>query len=109
MSGPINQIEMEIDGSFTLEQISDGLIEAEEMKNRNVTAMSVLPDTPQGKHLSKATLVKQPVGVPFPTLVLLKVPAGQLEAVKTAQKPKKFLFSATIWIENKQTEVAAFR
>lgn len=109
MSDTINEIEMEIDGSFTLAQILDGLIEAEEMKNRNVTEMSVLPDGPGGKHLSKAKLVKQPVGVPFPVLVLVKVPSGQLEAVKTAQKPKKFVFIATIWIENEKTDVAAFR
>lgn len=109
MTGSKNQIEMEIDGSFTLAQISDGLIEAEEMKNRNVTAMSVLPDGPDGKHKSSATLVKQPVGVPFPILVLVKVPPGQLEAVKTAQKPRKFLFSGTIWIENKKQDVAGFR
>src|ERR1700686_189281 len=98
MPTPI-QIEMEIDGSFTLDQILNGLIEAEEMKNRNVTSLSVLPDGADGTHKSKAVLVKQPLGVPFPPLVLVKVPAGQLETIKTAQKPKKFLFSATIWIE----------
>ena len=103
------EIEMEIDGSFTLDQIMNGLIEAEQLKNRNVTALSILPDDPDGKHKSLAKLVKQPVGVPFPPLVLVKVPQGQLEPIKTAQKPKKFLFSATIWVENKKTNVAAFR
>jgi hypothetical protein len=42
-------------------------------------------------------------------LVLVAVPAGKLEDVKKAQKPNTFILSATIWIENKQTEVAAFR
>jgi hypothetical protein len=105
------EIKMEIPGSFTLDQILFGLIEAEEMKNRNVTEMKVLPDGPDG-HRSEATLVKQPVGVPFPQLLLVKVPsAGKLPSIIAAQlaDSKKHLFDATIFVENEKTRIAAFR
>jgi hypothetical protein len=101
----LNQIELEIPGSFTLDEILNGLIEVEELRNRNLTALAMLPDGPDGEHLNSATLVKQPVGVPFPVLLLVAVPAGGVPP----PPGKKHLFDATIWVENKQTKVAAFR
>jgi len=102
MSTPINEIEMEIDGSFTIDQISNGLAEAEQLKNRKVTALSVLPDGPDGKHRSAAKLVKQPLGVPFP----------QVKVVKASDSPpagKTLLFKSNIWVQNAKTDVAAYR
>lgn len=101
MATPINEIEMEIDGSFTIDQISNGLAEAEQLKNRKVTALSILPDTPEGKR-SAAKLVKEPLGVPIPEVQVVKAsdppPAG-----KTLQ------FEANIWVENAETDVAVYR
>lgn len=102
MSTPINEIEMEIDGSFTLDQISNGLAEAEQLKNRKVTALSVLPDPSAGQHLSLAKLLKQPLGVPFPQVKVVKA-SDPAPAGKTLQ------FKATIWVENAKTEVAVYR
>lgn len=102
MSTPINEIEMEIDGSFTIDEISNGLAQAEQLKNRKVTSLSILPDTPAGKHLSLAKLLKQPLGVPFPQVKVLQgsdpPPAG-----KTLQ------FKANIWVQNAKTDVAVYR
>lgn len=102
MSTPINEIEMEIDGSFTIDQISNGLAEAEQLKNRKVTAMSVLPDTPEGAHRSAAKLVKQPLGVPIP----------QVKVVLASDSPpagKTLQFKANIWVQNAKTDVAVYR
>jgi|SRR5881394_1790715 len=102
MSTPINEIEMEIDGAFTLDQISFGLAEAEQLKNRKVTKLAILPDAPGGKHLSVATLVKQPLGVPIPQVVVLKA-SDNAPAGKTLQ------FKANIWVANAKTDVAVYR
>lgn len=95
-------IEMEIDGSFTIEQISNGLAEAEQLKNRKVTSLATLPDGPDGKHKSVAKLLKQPLGVPF----------AQVLVIKAADSPppgKTLLFKANIWVQNAKTDVAAYR
>lgn len=102
MSTPINEIEMEIDGSFTIEQISNGLAEAEQLKNRKVTSLSVLPDKPEGKHWSVAKLVKQPLGVPFAQVLVIKASASP-------PPNKKELFKANIWVQNAKTDVVAYR
>lgn len=102
MSTPINEIEMEIDGAFTIDQISNGLAEAEQLKNRKVTALSVLPDTAAGKHRSVAKLVKQPLGVPIPRVKVVK-------ASDPAPTGKTLQFKANIWVANVKTEVAVYR
>lgn len=96
------EIEMEIDGSFTIEQISNGLAAAEQLKNRKVTALSILPDGPNGKHLNVAKLLKQPLGVPFPQVLVIK-------AVDSPPAGKTLLFKANIWVQNAKTDVAAYR
>ena len=102
MTTPIDEIEMEIDGSFTMPQISDGLAEAEQLKNRKVTALSTLPDGPDGKHKSSAKLVKQPLGVPFAQVLVIK-------ASDSPPQSKTLLFKANIWVQNAKTDVAAYR
>lgn len=102
MATPINEIEMEIDGAFTIDQISNGLAEAEQLKNRKVTSLSILPDTPEGKHRNLAKLLKQPLGVPFP----------QVKVVKASDPPpagKTLQFKANIWVANAKTDVAVYR
>jgi hypothetical protein len=101
MSTPINEIEMEIDGAFTIDQISNGLAEAEQLKNRKVTSLSVLPDA-GGKHRSAAKLVKQPLGVPIPQVKVVKA-SDPAPAAKTLQ------FKANIWVGNAKTDVAVYR
>lgn len=102
MSTPIDEIEMEVDGSFTIEQISNGLAEAEQLKNRKLTALSILPDGPDGKHKNVAKLLKQPLGVPFAQVLVIKAadapPAG-----------KTLLVKSNIWVQNAKTDVAAYR
>jgi len=96
------EIEMEIDGSFTIDQISNGLAEAEQLKNRKVTSLAILPDGPDGKHKSVAKLLKQPIGVPFP----------QVQVIKAASSPpagKTLQFKSNIWVENLKTDVAVYR
>lgn len=96
------EIELEIDGSFTLSQISDGLAEAEQLKNRELTALSVLPDRPNGKHRSVAKLVKRPLGGTFRPVFV----------IKASDKPpsgKKQQFKANIWVEDAKTDVAVYR
>lgn len=102
MSTPPNEIEMEIEGSFTIEQISDGLAEAEQLKNRKVTALSVLPDGPGGRHRNLAKLVKQPLGVPFAQVLVI-------EATDSPPAGKELLFKANIWVNDAKTDVAAYR
>jgi hypothetical protein len=102
MPTPIQEIEMEIDGSFTIDQISNGLAEAEQLKNRKVTALSVLPDTPGGQHRSLAKLLKQPLGVPIPPVQILKA-SDPAPAGKTLQ------FKASIWVTNAKTDIAVYR
>jgi hypothetical protein len=100
-----SSIELEIPGSFTLEQIMFGLIETEALRNRNVTAMSMLPDDDEGNHRNTATLVKQPIGVPFPTLLLVAFTGDAPDPVAG----KALLFTSTLWVEDEETKVAAFR
>lgn len=102
MPTPANEIEMEIDGSFTIDQISNGLAEAEQLKNRKLTALSILPDGPNGEHLNVAKLLKQPLGVPIPQLVLIK-------SADDPPEGKTRLFGANIWVENTKTDVDAYR
>ena len=106
-----DETQVEIAGSFTLDQIVNGLIEIEQMRNRKVTALKMLPDGPDG-HRNQGTLIKQPLGTPIPQLVIVAVPAGaNLPSIIAQQSMagKNFLFKASIWVANQQTEVAAFR
>lgn len=99
---------IEYPGSATLQDIENDLTVKEDNRAENLTALEILPDDDLG-HRSGAILIPVPFGTEFGQLVLVTVPTGKLEDVKTAQKPNTFILSATIWIENKQTEVAAFR
>ncbi|MGZ8844945.1 MAG: hypothetical protein ACXW3C_00615 [Pyrinomonadaceae bacterium] len=99
---------IEYPGSATLQDIENDLTVKEDNRHENLTVLEILPDDASG-HRSGATLTPVPFGTEFGQLVLVEVPAGKLDDVKTAQKPNTFILSATIWIENKQTEVAAFR
>lgn len=101
MASP-KEIEMEIDGSFTMPQISDGLAEAEQLKNRELTALSVLPDGANGKHRSVAKLVKRPLGVTFAPVLVIK-------ASDSPPSGKKQLFKANIWVQDAKTDVAVYR
>lgn len=105
---PIDQLEFP--GSVTLDELLNALTVQEVNSTEKLVKLEILPDGPGG-HRILASLADRPIGVPFKPLVLVKVPAGQLEAIKAQQtaQGRSFLFSATIWIENQQTEVAAFR
>lgn len=99
---------IEYPGSATLQDIENDLTVKEDNRHENLTVLEILPDDASG-HRSGATLTPVPFGTEFGQLVLVAVPADKLEQIKTAQKPNTFILSATIWIEDKQTEVAAFR
>ena len=99
---------IEYPGSATLQDIENDLTVKEDNRTENLTELKKLPDDDSG-HRSEATLTPLPFGTEFGQLVLVTVPAGTLEDVKTAQRPNTFILSATIWIENEETEVAAFR
>jgi hypothetical protein len=105
---PVDQLEFP--GSITLDELLNALTVQEVDSVEKLIKLEILPDGPDG-HRILASLADRPIGVPFKPLVLVKVPSGQLAAIKAAQSAqgRSFLFSATVWIENEQTEVAAFR
>ena len=98
-------------GSFTLENIQNDLVVKESQRFENLTKLELLPDAPGGEHRSLATLKELPFGTLFGRLFLVAVPEGKMASVIADQDIKKrdFLFDAIIWVENKQTRVAAFR
>ncbi|HLL73809.1 MAG TPA: hypothetical protein VK421_00815 [Pyrinomonadaceae bacterium] len=98
-------------GSFTLENIQNDLVVKESQRFENLTKLELLPDAPGGEHRSLATLKEVPFGTVFGRLFLVAVPEGKMASVMADQDIKKrdFLFDAIIWVENKQTRVAAFR
>jgi hypothetical protein len=102
--------ELEYPGSITLDELLNALTVQEVDSVEKLVGLKILPDGPAG-HRSLATLADRPIGVPFKPLVLVQVPPGQLDAVKAQQtaQGRTFLFSATIWIQGMQTDVAAFR
>lgn len=102
--------ELEYPGSITLDELLNALTVQEVDSVEKLVGLKTLADGPAG-HRSLASLADRPIGPPFKPLVLVKVPPGQLEAIKAQQSAqgRSFLFSGTIWIENAQTEVAAFR
>lgn len=102
--------ELEYPGSITLDELLNALTVQEVESTEKLVGLKILPDGPDG-HRILASLADRPIGVPFKPLVLVKVPPGQLEAIKAQQagQGRSFLFSAAVWIENQQTEVAAFR
>lgn len=105
---PVDQLEFP--GSITLDELLNALTVQEVDSVEKLIKLETLPDGPTG-HRILASLADRPIGVPFKPLVLVKVPAGQLEAIKAQQSAqgRSFLFSGKIWIGNVQTEVAAFR
>jgi hypothetical protein len=102
--------ELEFPGSITLDELLNALTVQEVESTEKLVELKILPDGPDG-HRSLASLADRPIGVPFKPLLLVEVPSGQLDAIKAEQSAqgRSFLFSATVWIENEQTEVAAFR
>jgi hypothetical protein len=99
---------IEFPGSATLQDIENDLTVKEDNRTENLTVLEILPDDASG-HRTGATLTPLPFGTEFGQLLLVPVPTGKLEDLKKAEKPNTFILSATIWIENKQQEVAAFR
>jgi hypothetical protein len=98
-------------GSFTLENIENDLVVKENNRTENLTKLEILADGPNGEHRSQATLTELPFGTVFGRLFLVEAPADELDDIKKEQEGKErdFLFTATIWVSNKKTQVAAFR
>lgn len=99
--------EIEYPGDCTLEEINNDLVVIESVRTEKLVELRIIPDGPDG-HLSLASMADRPIGA-IDRLVLVPVPDGDLESVIEEQAPNEFLFSATIWVEDEETEVAAFR
>lgn len=93
--------EIEYPGSATLDDIQNDLVVKESNRSENLTKLEMLPDDDSG-HRTGATLTPLPFGTEFGRLVLVK-------ASEAAPAGKNLLFNATIWVENEQTDVAAYR
>jgi hypothetical protein len=99
---------IEYPGSATLQDIENDLTVKENNRHENLTVLEILPDDDSG-HRTGATLTPVSFDTEFGQLVLVEVPDGKLDDVKADQAPNTFILSATIWVEDEQKEVAAFR